>query len=1170
MGTLSLYIGRAGTGKTQSCFEAIQHIRQNYPGESIIVLVPDSATYHIERSLAEFTTERGFTTVRVVGFGRLAYQIFQSIGKNRNESISELGSKLLLRLILKEKAKELVLFRNVARQPHFADIMQGLINECKAFGVEATDFLEAAKELSVESSMVLREKIRELSLIIEQYDERLGLLLGNTKHPLEELIEALNISPIMENSHVIIDGFHWFTPIQMKVIHNLIQKSKDTIITLTLPGNPKSIQEQSLDGALFHRTWEVYNELIQHYSNIQITYFEDNKRFQKKVLANLEEKFFNRPSKRNDVEEGLSLTVAYNQEREVDAMCRKILEYMEIDGHRWKDVVIMLREENTYGDVLEKLCNTYHIPYFTDRRNPMMTHPISEFLNSLLEVVENFFQHDTMFRLLKTDLFPLDRESVDKLENYCLEFGINGKLWLVNTWDYEKRRLMRQSEQKRDALTEDENFETDREVRINDSKSVVMKILGPFYEFSRTEHSGQEWIEGIFKLIMDLEIPQTLKKWAETAKESGDVVESNGHEQMYKHVVALFDEVIMISREEMLDLSSISLIIEEGLKEVTYSLVPPSLDHVMITTIERGYTRECEVLFLLGLNDGVFPQRIGDEGVLNDQDRETLKAAGITLAEGALRRSFNENFLLYLACTRAKKELYVSYAGSDETGAAMEPSLVVQRLEQLGYITKKSFASLSIPEGKELDYAWRPLQSLSLLANSMSDFYRGEAIDSFWWSLYNWGLRDGRYKESVRYATRGIMDTNKVVPVRNDIVKGLLFKGSAMTGSVTRLEKYQACPYQFYAQYALKLEKRKIKSFGSPEIGTFLHESLRHIGMNLLSKKMQWRDVTEDLEAGICTDAVVKVKKELGHDDSEGFQNVLLERLEKTLNLAVHSLVDWSKKSTFDMTHLEQGFGRYDGVSWKPIYIPLGTAEGEEIRLQGQIDRIDTFTDEEKESYVAVIDYKTGGASVNGSSIFYGLKLQLMTYLLALKGNIKGTSIQPAATVYTYVRHDTVKTSSILTREMAQLARMEAGCISNGGYFTSYGEILQDLDNSRGFSKGTAYVPVRTKKDGEIHSDDIWKTKTQKEFEVLTDYTVHMMTSIGNSVMDGQFPISPYRLKKNTPCKYCQYKALCRFEGSRQKYRDLASLSEAEAMLKMDLEKGGNVYEMDNRPTKRH
>ena len=60
-----------------------------------------------------------------------------------------------------------------------------------------------------------------------------------------------------------------------------------------------------------------------------------------------------------------------------------------------------------------------------------------------------------------------------------------------------------------------------------------------------------------------------------------------------------------------------------------------------------------------------------------------------------------------------------------------------------------------------------------------------------------------------------------------------------MSGSVTRLERYQQCPFKFYAQYGLKLEPRRVRSFGAPEIGTFLHANLERLGNYLLDNNKQ-------------------------------------------------------------------------------------------------------------------------------------------------------------------------------------------------------------------------------------------------------------------------------------------------------------------------------------------
>ena len=52
--SISVYYGRAGSGKTRAVYERIRQVMTDCPGEPIILLVPEPATYRVERELAEF------------------------------------------------------------------------------------------------------------------------------------------------------------------------------------------------------------------------------------------------------------------------------------------------------------------------------------------------------------------------------------------------------------------------------------------------------------------------------------------------------------------------------------------------------------------------------------------------------------------------------------------------------------------------------------------------------------------------------------------------------------------------------------------------------------------------------------------------------------------------------------------------------------------------------------------------------------------------------------------------------------------------------------------------------------------------------------------------------------------------------------------------------------
>ena len=64
-------------------------------------------------------------------------------------------------------------------------------------------------------------------------------------------------------------------------------------------------------------------------------------------------------------------------------------------------------------------------------------------------------------------------------------------------------------------------------------------------------------------------------------------------------------------------------------------------------------------------------------------------------------------------------------------------------------------------------------------------------------------------------------------------------------------------------------------------------------------------------------------------------------------------------------------------------------------------------------------------------------------------------------------------------------------------------------------------------------------------------YTNHVMAETGRHIGDGQFPIKPYQLNGLRPCTYCDYRTVCRFDSSRNRYNYLSRLSEDDALERM-------------------
>lgn len=1159
-GTLELYMGRAGTGKTYGCFSRIKEIlvKGEQGAGQIILLVPDPSAYRVERALAEFMPRGGFHSVLVVGFQRLSHHVFQAMGEEDKDLMSDTGRNLMIRSILKSREKDLDIFRQVSRQPNFSQVIQSLMKECHAFQISPEQMEEALENMARRDAIareknevmgergegILYRKWKDLSLIAKDYTEALQEACGTMSDRMDRLCELLPDCPLTKDSYIFIDGFHWFTPQQIKIIQALIDNGRHTVMTVTAPPPGQGLEAYQREGTLFYRTYETYKELSDLYGDcLTVTPFTTHYRgAHDHALTQLEEGFFRVPAKVQEENLQIPLYAAYNRKREVDFICRTILSHMEGESPwRFKDFAIMLRDMHTYRDILEKALQSYEIPYFIDQANPMVTHPLAELIEGIFHVAMTNYGHEAIFALLKTDMFPMERRHVDDLENYCLKYGVR-----QGHWDDEPWTICDDGEE---ALLEE----------INRTRHAFIMYTKDFVEAAKENLTGEAWSQLVYDFIEGLHIDETLNKWYEEALGNDDIREAKAHGQMYGRLINLLDEVYKACGKEHLTLEEAANVFKEGLSDITYSLVPPTLDHVIVTSIERSYANDYPVLFLPGLNDGIFPRRMGDEGILRDRERELLRKYSVTLAAGALTQAFNENFLFYLACTRASKKLILSYAGADDEGGAMESSLTVRRLVQSGYCTEPKPIPLEIIKGTEDDYIWRPKQSLQLLSAQLQYIIKGETISSIWWHLLDWGNREKPHLTAL--ALRGKDDRNEMVLLRQDLIRALLMPYGHISGSVSRLELYSACPFKFFAQYVVKAEERPVKTFDHADSGTFLHETMRYMGEKLLAEKRQWRNIKEEDLTAFVRDSADEVSRTLsgGYLEETAYMKDIKERHIRILEAAVKRMRQWSEASDFDMYSLEQDFGKGPSDSditshdsWAKYIIR--TPSGGELHLKGQIDRIDRWQNDTN-TYATVIDYKSSTHYLDAQSIYYGLKLQLMTYLMVVEaflhkddGQTPEGSVIPSALIYTFLKMDPLKCTTAITAEEAALLDGEEAKMKNKGYFNKDKDVLTALYHN--FAVDNPFVPIKLKKDGDFQKTSLKYVKGAIEFDTLVDYTRYKLGQIGDGIMKGQFPIAPYHLDNRTACSYCPYGGFCRFDVTHKdsQYRHLEVLNEEKAM----------------------
>jgi ATP-dependent helicase/nuclease subunit B len=113
--------------------------------------------------------------------------------------------------------------------------------------------------------------------------------------------------------------------------------------------------------------------------------------------------------------------------------------------------------------------------------------------------------------------------------------------------------------------------------------------------------------------------------------------------------------------------------------------------------------------------------------------------------------------------------------------------------------------------------------------------------------------------------------------------------------------------------------------------------------------------------------------------------------------------------------------------------------------------------------------------------------------------------------------------------------------IFNGEYSSQLDSIL-----SSGWSK--FYNFRVTSKDKQYGNYNVSGVLKPGDFEKVLQFTREKIMQLAEKIINGTIDISPYRLGGKSPCTYCEYKPVCRFDWQINDYNSLTSLGKTEVL----------------------
>ncbi|MBC2723415.1 helicase-exonuclease AddAB subunit AddB [Desulfosporosinus sp.] len=1174
--------GRAGSGKSTLCLDEIRgELRREPWGAPLILLVPEQATYQIEVALANTPDLGGSLRAQVLSFRRLGWRVFSETGGGQKVLIGKIGKRMLLRRILLKHRLELKAFARSATRSGMAELLAQAIGEFKTYRISPKD-LRKVKQ----TNGLLLDKLEDLALIYEEFQAALGQEILDPDDELSVLADKIPLAPLIQGAKIWVDGFTGFTPQELEVLKAIIVTAKEVVITSPLDPTYLTGEGHLESGAfkageeLFAGPWKTYQDLqriaLETGTNIHpFTLLEGSKRYKHPWLWHLEKYFAAYPTVPFEVfqsfesrtpMEGIQVLSAVNRRAEVEGVARELRRLARDEGLCWNEMAITTRDLNSYHDLITQVFSSYEVPHFIDHKRSVLHHPLIELLQSILEVAHSHWSYEPLFRCLKTDFFPLQKDAVDRLENYVLEYGIHGEGWTRNVpWRYHRQWSLGKTEDQRAT-------ELKFQAELNSTRQTVYDYIVPLTHGvlpeSQTPLKVQTITEALYAFLERLEVPSTLKKWSQRAQEEGALSEARLHEQIWESVIQVLDEIVAGLGDESVELVDYALILSSGLEGIELGLIPPSLDQVLVGSLDRSRNPEVRVLFLLGANEGILPARPVYDGVLDAEEREQLEKAGVALAPKGKSQTFEEQFFIYVALTRAVEKLVVCYPLTDEEGKGLTVSPVVTRLKHLFPMLVECF----LGNQEDIDLISQPNSAFQRYAEQLRILRQGETLSPLWKAAETWLIEDPLLQNQTMKLKDSLLNQNQEVNLQRPLARRLY--GKRLMASVSRLEQFAKCPFGHYARYGLRLRERSTYQLSSPNMGEFFHTLLHDFALQLKARGLDWGRLTKEESWALVNDLADQLAPKLQHEIllSSARNRYLTYKLKRTVHHAVRVLGEHARKGVFIPIQLEVGFG--PNSTLPGVEIPL--TEQDSLILSGQIDRVDAaFLD--GQVYLRILDYKSRELSLSLDSVYYGLNLQLLTYLnVALQGaevllnttsalpSMEETQLEktafpetfPAGFLYFPVLEPQLEEQSPLNAEELEQHRIKAVKVS--GYLLANPRVLAAMDSS--FSSGQSdLLGLKLKKDGTFTKGA--NVLTEDQFTLLNSYLHQWFREKGEEILDGNISLYPYRRGKSTGCQYCAYKPVCHFDPylPENQYRNLSALKPEEVWARLEAAKADTL-----------
>ena len=1074
---LTLLTGVDRTALSGQLVDELVRRAAEMPGQ--ILLVPEQFSHEAERILLEAGGNTISRYAEVLSLSRLSDRVAAAHGGAARAYLDKGGRLLAMALAAEQVASRIRLYAAVLRRPDFLMDLVRMSEEFQSYCLEPSTLLEAADHAEGQFA----QKLQELGLLYEAYLAVTGQGAADPAAKLTRLTAQLTETDWAETRTFYVDGFTDFTAAELQVLEALLRNSRGMWVALATGESESAITRPARATAkalaLLAARWEIPCRKER---------LERRQPRNAAVQALLDGLF----SGGQGGSAGGSVRLRQYDSPEAEcAGAALAIKSLLARGVRCREISVGLCDTSRYEIPLRAAFAQAGLPLYFAGETPLGSQPVLGALVAALEAATGPMNYEDVALYLKSGLAPVERDACDRLDEYAYRWNIRGSLW-EQDWSFHPRGY-------------GEDWSDDDRAALKTLNTWRQAALAPLVELRRALRAAANTGEMVLSLHHFLEKAGLRRRLAAEAAQ----LEQAGRGQQAQELRQLYD-ILRVSLEQMY--LSVGATPRSGedfcrlfqtlLTQYQVGTIPAGLDQIYAGALADLRQRRTKHLFVLGAEDGAFPAYKGAEGLLTEEERRQLQAAGITLAPSRADQMDQEMNRIAAALSAAEESLTLSCAG-----------------EQPAWLLRRAVALF--PDGFRVVGGEAPLNLSALAA----------------WSLrHHWdGAVPGLAAVKDDLARRREYAFTDLSP---KTVEGLY--GRELYLSASRIDKFAGCRLSYFLAYGLKAAPRRQAKLDPSAFGTFVHavleETVRRVGQEGGFPKVTPQRLTEIAVEEMDRYAAARFPQQAQR------AAYLFRRARAEVLDVVEDLGEELRHSRFQPAGCEVEFSASG-----PLPAVAVAGQKAVCRISGFVDRVDLY-EENGKTYVRVVDYKTGKKDFDFTDILYGAGLQMLIYLFALQhfgaDYFHCDALIPAGVLYLPARKEYTLTQPLPEDDdVAELHREER---RRRGLILGWDSVLAAMEADPARPK---YMPYQVKK-----GEAVGNLATARQMELLERHVLRVLGQMVDEIAAGVVGPNPVSRGSEGSCRFCDFKSVCHPDLCPRETRVLAATDAAEFWARLEEE----------------